>query len=176
MELRTIGVGDGPLLKDVTLRSVEDAPYAFGGAATLDDERRRPDAQWDDLAAECGGAVDAWRGRCVGYFITEGDAVCAKALAFLSAKVPALAHMSGVWVDPRYRRRGLGRGLVAGACQWAASKGAQRLQLWVDDTNPAGVAFYLSLGFRPSGDRRPATPAAPNGESAYLLPLPPRYD
>jgi ribosomal protein S18 acetylase RimI-like enzyme len=171
MELRSIGVGDGPLLKSITLRSVEDAPYAFGGDGTLEDERRRPDAEWDDLAAECGGAVDAWRDRCVGYVIADGDVVCAKALAFLSGKEPALAHMSGVWVEPKYRRRGLGRRLVTNACEWAASSGAARLQLWVDDTNPAGGEFYRSMGFRATGGRRPASPSTPNGETAYELVL-----
>src|SRR4051794_38994129 len=165
MRLRTIRSDDGPLLKEITLRSVEEAPHAFGGIGTLDEERRRPDSQWDDLAAECAGEVEAWRDRCVGYFITDDQAICAKALAYLSSKVPGLAHMSGVWVDPHWRRQGLGRWLVTSACDWAGSKGAQRLQLWVDDTNPGAIEFYLSLGFRATGERRPVSPTAPNGEA-----------
>jgi hypothetical protein len=51
------------LLKALTLRSVEEAPYAFGGTETIDVERQRPDAEWDAIAAECGGDVDAWRDR-----------------------------------------------------------------------------------------------------------------
>jgi ribosomal protein S18 acetylase RimI-like enzyme len=172
VQLRTIKAGDGPLLKEITLRSVEEAPYAFGGVGTLDEERRRPDSQWDDLAAECGGDVEAWRDRCIGYFIMDGDSVCGKALGYLSGKTPRLAHMSGVWIDPRYRRRRLGRWLVMATCDWASSKGARRLQLWVDDTNPAGVAFYASLGFRATGDRRRINPNAVEEESSFELALP----
>jgi hypothetical protein len=75
MHLRTIKAGDGAILKSVTLRSVVDSPYAFGGVETLEEERKRPDAQWEELAAECGGEVEAWRDRCVGYFFGWGCGV-----------------------------------------------------------------------------------------------------
>ena len=156
MLLRTIEIGDGPLLKELTLRSVEEAPYAFGGAGTLEEERQAPDAKWDDLAAECGGAVDAWRDRCVGYVMLDGETACAKALGWLSSKTPGLAFMSGVWVDPRYRRQGLGRQMVEATCRWALDKAATRLRLWVDDTNPGGARFYEALGFVATGERRPS--------------------
>jgi ribosomal protein S18 acetylase RimI-like enzyme len=172
MHLRAVKAGDGSLLKAITLRSVEEAPYAFGGLETLHQERERPDAQWDELAAECGGDVKAWRDRCVGYLIMDSDKACAKALGYLSANVPGLAHMSGVWVDPQYRRQGLGRWLVHQACDWAASKGATRLLLWVDDTNPGAVGFYCSLGFRPTGESRPVSPTSSDRERSLAIALP----
>ncbi len=194
MQLRTVKAGDGPLLKELTLRSVEEAPYAFGGPETLEEERKRPDAQWDELAAECAGDVEAWRDRCVGYFILNGETACAKALGYLSFKVPGLAKMSGVWVDPRHRRKGLGQKLVRETCRWAAStganrlllwvddtlarplglapEGANRLLLWVDDTNPGAARFYQALGFNPTGESRPVSPGSPLLESGYERPLP----
>jgi hypothetical protein len=42
MHLRTIKAGDGAILKAVTIRSVEEAPYAFGGVGTVEEERQRP--------------------------------------------------------------------------------------------------------------------------------------
>lgn len=167
MHLRAVQAGDGPLLKELTLRSVEEAPYAFGGPETLEEERNRPDAAWDELAAECGGDVETWRDRCVGYVILNGETACAKALGFLSFKVPRLAHMTGVWVDPRYRRQGLGQQLVHETCAWASSKGANRLLLWVDDTNPGAARFYEALGFNPTGDSRPVSPSSPLRENAF---------
>ena len=79
MQLRFITADDGLLLKEATLRSVEDAPYAFGGIETLAEERGLPDSHWQQFAAECAGQVAAWRDRCVGYFIEDGNAICAKA-------------------------------------------------------------------------------------------------
>jgi ribosomal protein S18 acetylase RimI-like enzyme len=171
MHLRAVKAGDGPLLKELTLRSVEEAPYAFGGPATLHEERKRPDAQWDELAAECGGDVEMWRDRCVGYIILDAETARAKALGFLSFKVPGLAHKSGVWVDPQCRRRGLGQRLVDETCGWAASKGANRLLLWVDDTNPGAARFYEALGFNATGESRPVSPTSPLRERAYERPL-----
>ena len=78
MLLRGIKSDDGPLLKELTLRSVEEAPYAFGGKHTFEEERNRSDAEWNQFAAEFGGDVELWRNRCIGYFILDGDKVCAK--------------------------------------------------------------------------------------------------
>ena len=173
-ELRTIKAGDGAILKSVTLRSVEDAPYAFGGAETLEEERERPDAQWEELAAECGGEVEAWRDRCVGaYFFMEGGCGGREGRSrFSPARWRGQAHMTGVWVDPRYRRRGLGRQMVEEARVWAASKGAGKIMLWVDDTNPEGARFYESLGFLRTGENRPISTTSSDRKSAFVLELP----
>ena len=50
MRIRTIQTGDGPLLKELTLRSVAEAPYAFG--ATLEDALSADAASFDAVAAE----------------------------------------------------------------------------------------------------------------------------
>lgn len=171
MNIRTIKTGDGPLLKELTLRSVADAPHAFGGPDTLTEEQERPDEHWDGFAAECAGDVEAWRDRCVGYFAFDDEIACAKAIAFLSVKNPGIAQMTGVWVDPRFRRRGLGKRLVRETCEWAVSKGANRLMLWVDDANPDGVLFYEALGFKAAGKSRPVSEDSPLRESAYELSL-----
>jgi ribosomal protein S18 acetylase RimI-like enzyme len=172
MHIRTVNSCDGPLLKQMTLSSVEDSPYAFGGPETLSEEQLRPDTEWSDLAAECAGEVEAWRDRCVGYFAMDGETACGKALAFLSSKTPSHAHMSAVWVDPRFRRLGLGRMLVQEASRWAISKGADRLRLWVDDRNPQAAAFYRALGFVPTGKSRPVLPTS-NKESEFEFLFPP---
>ncbi|MDB5325727.1 MAG: GCN5-related N-acetyltransferase [Phycisphaerales bacterium] len=171
MHIRTIKTGDGPLLKELTLRSVAEAPYAFGGLDTLAEEQERPDQHWDGFAAECAGDVEEWRDRCVGYVAFDGEVACAKAIGFLSAKDPTLAQMSGVWIDPRFRRQGLGRRLVGETCEWAVSKGANRLLLWVDDANPDAARFYEALGFKATGKTRPVGEGSPLLESAYKRPL-----
>ena len=64
--------------------------------------------------------------------------------------------------------------LIDEAARWAASKGADRLRLWVDDRNPEGVAFYRALGFAPLGTTRPTSPGAAELESGFELILPAR--
>lgn len=63
MHLRPFESTDGMLLKHVRLRSLADAPYAFGGPQTLQEEGALPDSYWHQLAAELGGKDPAWRDR-----------------------------------------------------------------------------------------------------------------
>jgi ribosomal protein S18 acetylase RimI-like enzyme len=182
MHLRLIQSGDGPLLKDVTLRSVEAAPYAFGGIETLAEERARTDDEWAQLAAECAGLVDAWRERCAAFVIMDDEVpadggreivvCCAKALVFLLPRESGVAQVNAVWVDRRYRRRGLGRWLMREACAWAAARAARRLVLWVDEPNTGGAEFYARLGFTPTGRRRPVRAGASVYEAAFEIDLP----
>jgi ribosomal protein S18 acetylase RimI-like enzyme len=172
MHVRLIQANDGLLLKDVTRRSVEDAPYAFGGAQTLAEETARPDSEWCQLAAACAGEVEKWRDRCVGYFVVDGDTVCGKAICYLCDRAPRRAYLTGVWIDSRCRRRGLGRSLVREACAWATAKGADHLKLWVDDPNPAGAEFYRLLGFRATGESRPISSTSDVQQRAFEIALP----
>jgi GNAT superfamily N-acetyltransferase len=52
-----------------------------------------------------------------------------------------------VTVDPVYRRRGLGRAIVAGLTRWAVDAGATRAYLQVEERNTVAVAMYAALGF-----------------------------
>ena len=50
-------------------------------------------------------------------------------------------------VDPRYRRRGIGRALVRAAEVWAAQRGITVLQLNVYEFNDAAARLYEAEGF-----------------------------
>ncbi|NTV13296.1 MAG: GNAT family N-acetyltransferase [Desulfobulbaceae bacterium] len=60
---------------------------------------------------------------------------------------PALL-VEDVVVKKAWRGRGIGRGLLRGIGEWAASRGAQRLQLLADCNNVAGMDFYRQLGWQ----------------------------
>lgn len=165
--LRTVRADDGPLLRELTISSVEDSPHAFGGAETLAEEQARTDAQWSEFAAECAGEVEAWRERCVAYFVEQDGVACGKAIVFLSKRAPIYAQVNGAWIDPRYRGRGLGRQMIDAAQAWALARGADRIRLWVDDRNPAGAAFYRAIGFVPTGLTRPVSPQSADLESGF---------
>jgi hypothetical protein len=61
--------------------------------------------------------------------------------------------------------------LVHEACAWAVSKNAERLVLWVDDTNPDGAEFYRKLGFCPTGKSRPVRRNSSDLEREFVLGL-----
>ncbi|WP_321818033.1 MULTISPECIES: N-acetyltransferase [unclassified Paraburkholderia] len=60
------------------------------------------------------------------------------------------AHKSliwGVFVDPAYRRTGIGRRLVESAIGRAKASGVEQVQLSVGAQNPRAQTLYSSLGF-----------------------------
>lgn len=173
MEIRPFQADDGMLMKHVRLRSLADAPYAFGGTQTFVEEAALPDSYWHQLAAEVGGQVPEWQGRCVSYVVLDGGEACGTASCFLCSRVPRRTYFSAAWIDPRYRRQGLGRRLVDEASAWAAARGAEHLKLWVDDTNPGAAAFYRALGFVPTGESRPVSPGSLDRESSFERQLAP---
>src|SRR5918998_1042501 len=67
MDIRPFRADDGMLIKQVRLRSLADAPYAFG-VQSFEEEAALPDSHWHQLAAQVGGQAPEWRdrgGRCV---------------------------------------------------------------------------------------------------------------
>jgi ribosomal protein S18 acetylase RimI-like enzyme len=80
-------------------------------------------------------------------------------------------HLVSMWVDPRYRRRGVARALVDQAVRWAAERQAREVILWVADQNTAARRLYEQLGFRPTGERQPLPSNPARTESLLRLPL-----
>jgi GNAT superfamily N-acetyltransferase len=150
VEIRRLRRGDGDQLRDVRLRALADAPYAF--SSSLEREADLGQAFWEERVAESERgedgvvfvAVDDARslGMAGGFFVDEGRAV---------------AMLWGMWVDPRARRGGLGRALAEAVADWARDSGADRLRLAVTDCEACAPAagLYRKLGFAETGEREP---------------------
>lgn len=59
-----------------------------------------------------------------------------------------VAELRRMYVDPRSRRRGLGRGLLARAEEEARKAGCTRLILSTSELQPAALALYRNAGYR----------------------------
>jgi GNAT superfamily N-acetyltransferase len=53
-------------------------------------------------------------------------------------------------VREAFRGLGVGNALLEKAKEWAATKGARRLQLVADADNPAALEFYKHLDWQPT--------------------------
>jgi ribosomal protein S18 acetylase RimI-like enzyme len=59
------------------------------------------------------------------------------------------AQVEELVVDERFRRRGVGRLLMAHAHRWALDRGLRRVELTVWEFNRAALALYEELGYAP---------------------------
>jgi ribosomal protein S18 acetylase RimI-like enzyme len=81
------------------------------------------------------------------------------------------AHVVSMWVDPAFRRAGIGRMLIDALGKWATSRGLRELRLMVTSVNRGGIDFYERIGFRMSGAIRPYPNDPAIVEYEMLLPL-----
>lgn len=66
-----------------------------------------------------------------------------------------------MWVDPVWRGKGVGHLLLSAVEDWAANAGADRLVLWVVESNTSAVMLYRRAGFVATGE----TQTLPSDES-----------
>lgn len=58
-----------------------------------------------------------------------------------------VGYLEGWYVEPDFRRRGLGRALVRSAEEWAISKGATEMASDAELGNQESIAAHASLGY-----------------------------
>ncbi|PZR64012.1 MAG: GNAT family N-acetyltransferase [Chloroflexi bacterium] len=150
--IRRLRASGWPQLRELRLQALRDAPLAFG--STYQREAAHPDERWQQQAksAELGGeqvafvavANDGSGDRHVGVargYLDAGDGPDHRPVVWLV----------GVYVDPRWRGRGLARGLSAEVIAWAQERGAGEVLLHVAEWNATARRVYDSLGFTPTG-------------------------
>jgi GNAT superfamily N-acetyltransferase len=138
IRIRRIRDRDGSLLRDLRIRSIADAPDAFG--QSLKEAHARADAEWQRSATRSA------RGQSRIWLIAE-TADGTAGLVQGRRRRPATLLLFSMWVDPSVRRLGVGRRLVAALEAWATAWGARETVLWVLGANSEAIGFYRDLGF-----------------------------
>jgi GNAT superfamily N-acetyltransferase len=138
LTVRRAELGDEPILREIRLQALSDAPVAFG--STYEREVARTTADWQ-----------RWISPGV-TFILEDAAVARGIVAGLhDADNPAVVHLMAMWVHPQIRGSGGAEDLVAAVIAWAQSEGAKSVQLNVIEGNDRARRFYERNGFRNTG-------------------------
>ena len=81
----------------------------------------------------------------------EGEAVSGIAGSLLDEKNAERAQVISMWVDPAYRRVGVGKALIEAVVAWNRARGVRELVLMVTSVNVGAIAFYERLGFVRTG-------------------------
>ncbi len=143
MEVRRIRADEWPLLRELRLASLLDAPEAFG--QRYEHAAAEPENEWRSAArASASGDRRAW------FIVQAGDNATADNMGLVQARrrPPADCLVFSMWVGLSARRGGLGRALIDAVAEWARGWGAQRIVLWVFGANDGALRFYERLGFR----------------------------
>ena len=143
--IRALAADEWPLLRDLRLRALRDAPDAFG--PTFEENAERPEAWWRE------GARRFADSEAADLLIAERDG---QAVGLVSAVGrEGEGGVGAMWVDPEARRAGVAGRLLARACEVLAGRGCTRITLKVTRTNDRAIALYASFGFVPTGEVHP---------------------
>jgi GNAT superfamily N-acetyltransferase len=136
--IRRVEPDDWATLRDLRIRSLRDAPQAFG--QSVDDALRQSQADWMHLARQASsGDRRTWL-LCVSNGVPMGVVQGRR-------RPPSDLLVFSMWVDPAYRHRGIGSALIGSVIDWGRTWGANHVVLWVFAANEAAIRFYQRLGF-----------------------------
>ncbi len=162
LAIRRIQMTDGALLRDLRLRSIADAPSAFG--QTLAEAQARPSSEWEQSARRASRGDDR-------IWLIAADGKEPVGLVQGRRRHPGTLLLFSMWVDPAARRSAVGRRLIEALEAWARGWGAQQTVLWVMAGNQPAIGFYRDLGFIPIARGQDAESGARFGAIAMGRPI-----
>jgi len=137
LEIRQLGVEDWRVFRDVRLAALKEAPYAFGST----------------FEREVGASSESWRNRLTDRtrFVAEMGGQVAGTVSAGPGEFAGVAALTALWVDPRFRGRGVGSRLVEAVVDWTRVRGLAQVLLWVTDVNQNAERLYVRHGFARTG-------------------------
>lgn len=158
IEVRHVDGSDWHAWRDIRLRSLQDAPDAFG--STWERELRFTREDWTDRLDGDGASVLAYAG--------EEPVAMGAAWPYADGRAMIVA----MWTDPAWRGRGLATRVLDALVQWAREHD-RRPDLWVTDGNPEARRVYERYGFVATGEQAPLRDGSPLTKSRLVLPRQP---
>jgi GNAT superfamily N-acetyltransferase len=136
--LRRAALGDEPILRELRLQALREAPEAFG--STFERELGRTTADWQ-----------RWMSPGVTFILEDARDARGIVAGVRDETDPAVVHLMAMWVHPQIRGSGGANELVAAVISWARSEDAKLVRLKVIQGNDRARHFYERMGFCPTG-------------------------
>jgi GNAT superfamily N-acetyltransferase len=138
LTLRRAELGDEPILRELRLEALSEAPDAFG--STYEREVARTTADWQ-----------RWMSPGVTFILCDPAGARGIVAGMRDETDPAVVHLMAMWVHPKIRGSGGGDQLVTAVIAWAQSEGAKMVRLKVIQGNDRARRLYERMGFCPTG-------------------------
>jgi GNAT superfamily N-acetyltransferase len=162
--IRRLQAHEWPAYRALRLRSLADAPYAFGSSLAAE-EAWRPELWMARLTAAAASGRDC-------PLVAEADgALHALVWAKCDAGQTGVVNLFQMWVAPEARGRGVAAAVLRDAIAWARSIGAHSVRLGVVEGNEAAARLYARAGFRDVGAPEPLRPGLATLEQTMQLDL-----
>ena len=160
--VREVIAEDWEALRDIRLEALRNAPEAFG--STYEREAEFAEADWQRRISR--------GGNFLGY-LPEASATEPVGLIGGYQEDPDTVELVSMYVRPQARGRGVGEALIATVINWAATRNAASVHLWVTETNKPARLLYERCGFTPTPERQPLPSNPALDEIAMSRPLTP---
>lgn len=164
LTIRRLQAHEWPAYRALRLRSLAEAPHAFGSSLALE-EAWRPELWMARLAAA------SESGRDCPLVAAANDTLHGLVWAKCDAEDAGAVNLFQMWVAPDARGQGVAAALLRDAIAWARSIGARCVRLGVVNGNEAAARLYARAGFRDVGAPAPVRPGAAALEQTMQLDL-----
>jgi GNAT superfamily N-acetyltransferase len=151
ISIRSLQAHEVGLHREVRVRALRESPDSFGETAA--EAEAQPHSYWYDLTRSV-TAPD----QHIMFLAYDGTSICGSTYGLLDRERSDAARVGGMWVDPSWRRQGVGRCLLQAVVSWARQRRFNRLVLWTPAANAGAIALYRGAGFVDTGRQRPLRP------------------
>src|SRR5579859_2884044 len=148
MDVRRLEKEQVHVLRDLRLRALSDAADLLD--MTFAESASQPARYWEEFA---GSITDVRSGAMLVAFDDSVSIGCVYTLCDSGWR--GFGRICGMWVEPIWRRRGVGRAMLQEIINWALHRELKVLQLWAPET-PAALGLYGQAGFRATGNTAPS--------------------
>jgi ribosomal protein S18 acetylase RimI-like enzyme len=132
------------LHREIRLRALSEASQFLGESFAF--AAAQPPHYWKELTTSF---TDGKSGVMI--LAMDGSHPVGSIYGRISTRGNQTGHISGLWVDPTVRGKGVGRELVQSILDWSIEMGLEYLDLWVPEHSDPANRLYSKSGFRRTG-------------------------
>lgn len=145
IKIRRLQIGEANLFKQIRLRSLQEASYAF--SSTYESALQRSEESWREQSDSTAHGSD----RATFIAFSDDNPIGIAALYRREDQVD-VGQLLQVWVAPEYRGMGIAENLMDAIFEWASENIFNTILSRVRDGNTRAQKFYIKYGFSNSNE------------------------